>query len=196
MSDGYRWWTHPNGLSKTVVRPGSASDDRATLCVMEGTKWCARGEHDVPLSGWGKHAGRRDGLQVYCKACMAAVNAETRAKDPTRQQRWGAKAAEKLKSQVIEAYGGACECCGETHPVFLCLDHPDGVPPEHRNADGSRITGGKLYRLLRAQGFPAGYRIFCWNCNAAHEILGRCPHETGELGTPRQPRLKEAHDAA
>lgn len=33
------------------------------------TKWCPRCEEDKPVSDFGAHAGRPDGLQAVCRSC-------------------------------------------------------------------------------------------------------------------------------
>ena len=33
-----------------------------------------------------------------------------------------------------------------------------------------------LYKILRARGFPLGYRVLCHNCNLARGFYGYCPH--------------------
>lgn len=41
-----------------------------------GEKLCARCEKAKSRTEFGKHANRKDGLQVYCRACMRALRAE------------------------------------------------------------------------------------------------------------------------
>lgn len=84
---------------------------------------------------------------------------------------------DKLKAEMIEAYGGECACCGETEPVFLTLDHV--------NDDGggrSRVNAETTRRRLRLAGWPKeGYRLLCFNCNTGRHINGgKCPHEEGK----------------
>jgi len=76
-----------------------------------------------------------------------------------------------LRASVIEAYGGKCDCCGETHIEFLVIDHIDGGGRQHRKSLGSYI-----YKWLRDQGYPAGFRVLCHNCNCAFAYYGSCPH--------------------
>ncbi len=40
-----------------------------------------------------------------------------------------------------------------------------------------KALGAHLYRWLRNQGWPQGFRILCHNCNMARGFYGRCPHE-------------------
>lgn len=40
----------------------------------------------------------------------------------------------------------------------------------------------KAYHWIKRNGFPAGFRVLCLNCNFARGIYGRCPHEReGEI---------------
>jgi hypothetical protein len=82
----------------------------------------------------------------------------------------------RLRQEVIQAYGGACTCCGETTPEFLAVDHIYG--------DGKRERGnpGDFYPRLKREGFPKDkYRLLCHNCNMARGLYGRCPHEELEV---------------
>lgn len=85
-----------------------------------------------------------------------------------RDARWVTRLA------VIRAYGGKCECCGETEPKFLCIDHPNGNGKQDRDAG---FGGVFLYRRLMREGYPRdGYRLLCHNCNEAFRLIGYCPH--------------------
>lgn len=66
-----------------------------------------------------------------------------RNKDRTRDYNRRRYLAE-ARSKVIAAYGGACECCGETEDAFLTVEHKEGVPASHRHANGSRKSGAML----------------------------------------------------
>jgi hypothetical protein len=79
---------------------------------------------------------------------------------------------DKLKREVIEGYGGRCECCGNDHLPHLTLDHVNGGGNQERKVKSSRT----LYTRLRREGFPRGeYRVLCFNCNfGAHLNGGEC----------------------
>jgi hypothetical protein len=67
-----------------------------------------------------------------------------------------------MRRKILEGYGMKCDCCGETTPKFLALDHVDGGrTAERRNLGLSTST--KKYRLL------------CHNC--ARGWYGKCLHE-------------------
>jgi len=74
-----------------------------------------------------------------------------------------------LKQQVLAAYGGPVCCgCGETEFWVLQIDHVGGGGHAHAKAVGNGdVTRGrsKMYRWLRDNGFPLGFRVLCANCN-------------------------------
>lgn len=74
-----------------------------------------------------------------------------------------------LKDEVVQAYGGQCECCGEDHPHFLSLDHIEGY------SEGPR-KGFDLYRWIKRNDYPNGFRVLCMSCNFALGHHGYCPH--------------------
>ena len=53
-----------------------------------------------------------------------------------------------LKKQVIEGYGGKCQCpggCSETTWQFLSVDHVNNDGTDHRKEKGSKAVGSGLY---------------------------------------------------
>jgi hypothetical protein len=82
--------------------------------------------------------------------------------------------ARRSKQAVIDAYGGKCVCCGESDPILLVLDHPNGNGQVDRALNGK---GKALYARLKRLGFPKeGYRLLCHNCNMSIGFFGYCPH--------------------
>src|SRR3990167_9395117 len=67
----------------------------------------------------------------------------------------------KVRAEVLSHYGGKCRCCGETEPIFLCIDHLNGNGRIHRDKVGN------IYPWLRGNHYPAGYQVLCQNCNWA-----------------------------
>lgn len=78
----------------------------------------------------------------------------------------------KLRLICIEAYGGACRCCGEKMIEFLQFDHVNDDGAEHRK----KVKPGSICRWLIDNGFPDGIQLLCANCNYAKAQYGRCPH--------------------
>ncbi len=79
--------------------------------------------------------------------------------------------AKELRIEVLTAYGWDCACCGESTYEFLTIDHIHGGGTAHRKA-----LHGKVYEYLRREGYPPGFQVLCWNCNAAKGLYGSCPH--------------------
>jgi hypothetical protein len=84
--------------------------------------------------------------------------------------------AREHKARVFAYYGTSCECCGESNPGFLTIDHINGCTKEERKSQGN---GSGLYRWLCNNGFPEGFRTMCYNCNygRASNLGGVCPHK-------------------
>ena len=78
----------------------------------------------------------------------------------------------KRKIEAILHYGGKCECCGEKRIEFLCIDHINGGGTKHHKEIKSQI-----HNWLKRNGWPKGYRVLCYNCNAAREYYPSCPHQ-------------------
>ena len=85
----------------------------------------------------------------------------------------------KLKTMVIEAYGGCCACCGEHRSEFLSIDHVNNDGAKERRMH----SRGNFYLRLKQQGFPKDkYQLLCMNCNFAKGQFGICPHEKEKGG--------------
>jgi hypothetical protein len=83
-----------------------------------------------------------------------------------------------IRNEVIDAYGGNCQCCGESDKRFLTLEHVYGRKNHGRSATGKRITGKKAMAEVKRLGFPKDkFQILCFNCNCAKGIYGKCPHQ-------------------
>ena len=82
----------------------------------------------------------------------------------------------RIKLAAFEAYGGPiCTCCKETQYLMLTIDHIAGGGAKHRRRLGG--GGNKLYLWLKRKKYPPGFRVLCFNCNAAtHFNKGICPH--------------------
>lgn len=68
-----------------------------------------------------------------------------------------------LKRSAFAAYGGEqCCLCPESRIGALTIDHINGGGRGHRQSLGG---GNVLYRWLKTQNYPPGYRVLCSNCN-------------------------------
>lgn len=81
---------------------------------------------------------------------------------------------DRLRQAMLDAYGNACECCGETCREFLTLAHLLNNGALERKQFGHY---GVLKRL-RDLGWPKdGYALQCANCNWATRYGAACPHK-------------------
>lgn len=128
-------------------------------------------------AGWNfsrvlKNRGYPAGYRLLCHNCNKRCIPVKETKSPV--QRWW----KKLRTEVLTHYGNGllkCCCCGENDLVVLSLDHiAGGGTAERKRLGGSTCY---LYIKLRKEGFPAGYRTLCLNCNLARGFYGSCPHE-------------------
>ena len=78
-----------------------------------------------------------------------------------------------MRAQVMEELGNRCQCCGETTPAFLTIDHiqNDG------KADRAGANHLMISRMIRDGISRDRYQILCWNCNSGKAMLGHCPHQ-------------------
>lgn len=136
-------------------------------------------------------------LMTTCKECRARVDharweatgrskvKENAALFRERNRRYHAENREReiskarenhreVRREAIASYGGACECCGESHVEFLGIDHVNNDGHLHRRSG----IGGNIYFWLKKQGFPKDgrFRVLCHNCNMSRSLYGRCPH--------------------
>lgn len=84
----------------------------------------------------------------------------------------------KLKYEVLNAYGGKCVCCDEKEIRFLTIEHGNHDGKEHREQ-----TNQQIYKDLRRRGYPKdlGITVLCSNCNMATRYGEPCPHKLKEL---------------
>lgn len=110
---------------------------------------------------------------------------EARDRHLEQKRAWIVAERARQKAAVIAAYGGKCTCCGETEPVFLCVDHVADDGAAHREAIGyGRTTDGRrrvgsgsiIIAWLVRNNFPPGFQILCASCNLAKQS-GVCPHQ-------------------
>jgi hypothetical protein len=86
----------------------------------------------------------------------------------------------KLRLEVFTHYCGGpprCQCpgCNTTYIEFLQLDHVTGNGAMHRKENNLGTGGARLWRWVRANGYPAGFQVLCRNCNGAKFNRPQCP---------------------
>lgn len=79
------------------------------------------------------------------------------------------------KRQLFDYYGWICNCCGETMPKFLAIDHVNNDGYLHKELGISRYR-----RILEEieSGLEDKYQVLCHNCNTGKKLNGGiCPHK-------------------
>jgi hypothetical protein len=94
-----------------------------------------------------------------CAPCAVAAEARCRA------------SVQKNRAAAMVAYGGpTCKGCGETDYEVLTIDHEAQDGHKLRATQGS---GNRLWRWLKRNNYPSGFRVLCWNCQ--HRAWMRLP---------------------
>lgn len=68
----------------------------------------------------------------------------------------------KLKAEVLQAYGNECVKCGMKDTRYLTIDHINGLSPDE---DMNKRSGYRFYLRLRRDKFPPGFQVLCYACN-------------------------------
>lgn len=153
------------------VRMRRAADARATRAQLDTARqrddegrwlYCNRGLHRLDDPANVRLKADRRGEYRVCQPCWL-------------ESRRAHRAAQR--AQVIEAYGDACRCCGETWGPFLHLDHVNSDGATHRRS----LTDRNLVRWAIANGYPDTLQILCANCNLAKEHGGCPPSHAGRV---------------
>ncbi len=133
------------------------------------TAACRKCKQTFPLTtaNFYRHPKSKFGFRLICIPCVKEIRNRLSRKD-----------AGKLRRAALVHYSGDpphCQCpggCDVTFMEFLSIDHIDGGGRQHR----LEIKGGNIYRWLRKNNYPKGYRVLCMNCNFSFGKYGRCPH--------------------
>src|ERR1700733_114293 len=124
--------------------------------------------------------------EKYCTICEETkplkkftLNPDGSVRKHVCKSCYGKKWRAQLKLEMLTAFGGKCQCCGETNPYFLTLDHINNDGAEHRAQFESR-NNEQIYADAKREGWPKDkYQLLCMNCNFAKAHYGGCPNERG-----------------
>lgn len=164
----------------TVVRGDNLTDgsSQSCGCLNVSKRWvdqpvpaegkCRKCNQVFPMTAehFYRHPKSKFGFRLICKTCTKRTNNKL-AKGQVK----------KIRMQALVAYSGnppKCQCpgCPESHIEFLTVDHIHGDGAKHRR----QIKNGNIYRWLRINKYPPGFRILCMNCNFSYGKRGYCPH--------------------
>jgi hypothetical protein len=159
---------------------------------MEEVRTCKVCEMDKPLNStqFREHTDRKSGKVHFSHTCRKCSSDRTKHRHtlPGIKELHNLRQREsnrRLKEEVLNHYGGKCECCGETDIRFLTLDHLEGGGRKDREKVKKTMSssGSYYYRWLRDTGYPTHLRVLCFNCNCGRMINGGvCPHKDNYQG--------------
>ena len=126
------------------------------------------------FSGWKYH--------IYvCKKCAKRSAKEWRTSHRGLCNKRKSDYRHKVRLDILRHYSNGkmkCGCCGESNVEFLTIDH---IQKKKNSADykekGRKICGSTLYKWLKKNKYPEGYRVLCFNCNCSLGFWGYCPHK-------------------
>jgi hypothetical protein len=138
----------------------SREQTQDTAAHSSGMKVCASCKAVRPQTDYAESKVTKGRAVSFCSVCQA------------KRLRY----RQRLRAEMIRAYGGRCACCGEETPEFLGIDHVYNDGAQERREGKS--SGFQFYAWLRTRGYPKdGYQLLCHNCNLAKGTYGECPHE-------------------
>ena len=91
------------------------------------TKICSKCGATKTLDQFHKCARTKDGLQPYCKDCVAKIVNTNYKKDPSKFKASANASRLKHRKMYLDLFKGkACADCGNTNPIVFELDHREG----------------------------------------------------------------------
>ena len=118
-----------------------------------------------------------DGLRLSSNyTCVYCHRDRSRARQKNNGYPVMKRQVELLTEGVYKAYGQCCTKCGNNDRDVLTIDHVDQKGSQHKSNSGTRFRGIHLYRWLKQNNYPPGFRTLCINCNVKTYKL----HKRGE----------------
>ncbi len=117
-----------------------------------------------------------------CNQCTQCLEKETVLRNKPNIVQRSREKRQKIKKQIMDKYGGKCNCCGETGLSFLNIDHINDDGKIHRKQ--IRQEGGSdFYKWLINNNFPDGFQVLCYSCNISkYRNGGTCAHKLTTVG--------------
>ena len=162
------------GLTKTL--PSFYPQPECRMGVTPQCRSCINEQAKARLSEEGKISKKEYDSARYLanRERYLSQAKEWKSKNRQRDNDWRSDRSRRIRAHIIDGYGGACACCGESRYEFLAIDHVNNDGAEQRR---NKIRGLRLMRSIVLNNFPPQYQVLCHNCNYAKYAYGRCPHD-------------------
>lgn len=155
--------------------------------IKDGKKQCRKCLEWIDISLFGTFLEKKNKIPTRyinsrCKKCASKASCDWGKDNHERVSLKYKNDREERLSQIRNAYGNKCNCCGEDNPLFLTIDHinNDGykIRPRNKNGNYSAPFSGQYYIQIIKANFPKDLQLLCWNCNCGkHRNKGICPHK-------------------
>ncbi len=141
---------------------------------------CTACKRSLSSSSFHKYKAKKNGLKSACRECISKTHAKHHLNNKEQRNAKNRRYRADLKKEVYDHYGSTCQCCGESDPAFLSVDHIGNDGADHRReiSNGRHRWGGgeRTYNWIKKNNFPDTFQILCINCNWA-KSRGGCPHQ-------------------
>lgn len=128
----------------------------------------------VTYATGGKSKFCRGGFDAWCRECKRLYYRKYYARNVGKALASAKRYYTALRAEFLSVYGGKCECCGETEPKFLTMEHRHGTGWKDRREIGNTYN---ILASLKRRGWPKeDIGILCFNCNCAKAFYKKCPH--------------------
>ena len=172
-------WSREWNTGDQESRPRSTTKESQQKRAIEARqniteKKCPRCQNTRPADKFDPDYRQPDGYRQWCRACQKTYLQERSSLYLPKKREHGRRTDRSLRREVLIHYSSAppvCLCCGEKTLEFLSIDHIDGGGSKHKR------EVHKIYRWLKKNNFPEGFRVLCHNCNQSRGAYGYCPHE-------------------
>jgi hypothetical protein len=120
-----------------------------------------------------------------CVKCgeLKQVNKILCGKCSEERNNYNKKRLRNIKIVIFKAYGNKCNCCGESNPKFLTIDHVNNDGGKFRKSNLSFLkVNYNYYNWIIKNNFPSDLQLLCFNCNQGKAFNnGVCPHKELQL---------------
>jgi hypothetical protein len=109
---------------------------RQFLRVRVYMKYCPNCKISKPLTEFGKHKNRYDGLQQYCRPCKNLKSKLFHLADPSKTKIRRVSAKQQIRDEIsLFKQSQGCCMCNETNPSCLDFHHVESEKKEHSISD-------------------------------------------------------------